>query len=324
MPEASFDDVLVTSVPEPEERFAREHLPGARITSEPLSPELAAEHRDARVLALMIHDPIEPDSFDAFEGLEAVITRSDGYDHLPEAWMRSRSVPGYHLEGYATSSVAHHALMMTLALLRRMPEAQAMTRQGTPGWERTAMMGRHLHDVTVGVLGVGRIGSALVRLVTSLGGQALGHDIAPDTALEQIPGFRFAGSLEALLPEVDVLSVHVPLKEDTERMIGADELAALPDEAVLVNTARGDIVDQEAVEQALEADALAGYAADVLPGEPDPPDLKRFQRFDNVVLTPHLAAYDVRTTEERYRRTARIAEALIEGQTDEVEGYRVL
>lgn len=324
MTETVFEDVLMSSVPSQERGFADEHLPGARVHEAPLSRELVEANDDAPVLSLMIHDPVEEAALDAFDDLEAIVTRSDGFDHLPEGWMQANGVEGYHLGGYATSSVAHHALMLALNLLRRVPEATDMTFSDEPGWDRSELMGRHLHDVTVGVLGVGKIGSAVTRLVSSLGGQVRGFDIEPDTALEELPAFEFEDSLEDLLEVSDVLTVHTPLDETTEGMIGAKEIGLLPDDAVLVNTARGGIVDQSAVEAALQADELAGYAADVLPGEPDPPDLKRFQRFDRVVLTPHLAAYDERTTDARYRRTAEIARAVLEGRAGEVAGYRVM
>lgn len=275
------------------------------------------------MLAPMIHDPVEVSALERFDGLEAVVTRSDGYDHLPLEWLRERGIRGYNLGGYATTSVAHHALMLSLMVLRRVPEGTARTLGGDPSWDRSRLMGRHLEDVSVGVLGVGRIGSQVARLVTSLGGDVLGYDIEPDASMEAVQGFRFVGSLEALLRSSDVLTVHVPLDESTRGMVGAKALELLPEGACLVNTARGGIVDQKAVEDALVEERLGGYAADVMPGEPEPPDVDRFQGMDRVVLTPHLAAYDERTTRARYERTGRIAQAVLEEREDEVETYRV-
>jgi len=322
-PMADLSDVVLTSVPEPERRFADEHLPGAHVLGDELSSSLAKRHAGARVLAPMIHDPVTLDALDRFEGLEAVITRSDGYDHLPLDGLADRGIPAYHLGGYATESVAHHALMFALALLRRVPEAQATARGEDPRWERGHLMGRHLQDVTVGVLGVGRIGSRVAELVTGVGGRVLGHDLEHDPAMDAVDGFAWADGLDDLLASSDVLSVHVPLDETTRGRVGGDELARLPDDACLVNTARGGIVDQAAVERALDEGTLAGYALDVLPGEPEPPDLDRFRHRGRVLVTPHLAAYDERTTGARYERTGRIARATVEGRPGEVDGFRV-
>ncbi len=317
------DDVLVTNVPASERAFAEELLGGARIENAPLSPELAEAHPGTRVLACMIHDVVTPSVLEGFEALEGIVTRSDGYDHLPAAWMREHDLPGLHLEGYATESVAQHALLFLLALLRRAPEGRVRTlSQGS--WVREDLMSRSLQEVTVGVLGVGRIGSEVARLVTGLGGQCVGYDIEPDPSMASLDGFSFVASFEELLEASDALSVHVPLTEVTRGMVDAQALERLPERAVLVNTARGDIVDQAAVREALEAGELAGYAADVLPGEPEPPDLKAFAGREDVLLTPHLAAYDERTTRLRYERTREAAQAIRSGDPERIAPLRII
>lgn len=316
--------MVLTSVPDQELGFAREHVEGARIEQRELSPELADDHSDVDVLSLMIHDPVELDTLDRFEDLEAIVTRSDGFDHLPEDWMQTHDVQGFHLHDYATTSVANHALGFILALIRRVPEGLSTALGDEPTWERGHLLGRDLADVTVGVLGTGKIGSAVVERLTALDTRVRGHDIEPDPSLAKRSGFEYTDGFEELLATSDVLTVHTPLNETTEGLIGADELAELPEDACLVNTARGSIVDQAAVQEALEEGQLAGYATDVLPGEPDPPGLERFQGLDDVLVTPHLAAYDERTTDLRYERTARIVDAWITGEPDVLERFRVV
>lgn len=316
--------VVSTSVFGHEERFARAHLPGTCLLEDSLSSQVARAHADARVLTVMIHDHVEVEALEVFRALEGIVTRSDGFDHLPLRWMRENGVRGYHLGGYATESVAHHALMFMLMLLRRVPEAGGVVGGMSPVWDRSSLMGRHLEDVTVGVLGVGRIGSKVASLVSGLGGRVVGFDIDPDPRLEVLEGFRFVSSLDALLERSDVLSLHVPLDSSTRGLIGDEALAMLPEGACLVNTARGGIVDHDAVVEALWADRLGGYATDVLPGEPTPPDLERLAGLERVVVTPHLAAYDERTVDARYARTARIVDALVTGEGGSVENLRVV
>lgn len=319
-----FERVVSTSVPGIEERFAREHLAGTRVLRAPLSVDLVREHADARVLTVMIHDSVSVDALEAFDALDGVVTRSDGFDHLPLAWMQDNDVRGYHLGGYATSSVAHHALMLMLMLLRRFPEALGVAGGSSPVWDRSSLMGRHLEDVTVGVLGVGKIGSRVARSVAGLGGSVVGFDIDPDPRMEAVDGFGFVDSLGALLERCDVLTVHVPLDASTQGLIDQEALEGLPKGACLVNTARGGIVDQDAVLAALQEGTLAGYGADVLPGEPNPPDLVRFAGVERAVITPHLAAYDERTVNARYERTARIVRAVLEGEGKRVGDFRVV
>jgi len=305
----SFEDVLLTRVPASEESIARGFLPGARVLREGLSEATSDVHSDVRVLAVSAMDRVEPSALARMPALVGVVTRSDGYDHLPDAWLVSRGLPGLSLHGYATDSVAHHAVSMILALLHRMPEGALRTREGS--WKREDLAGRSLLDVTVGVLGVGRIGSRVARHVLALGGRVLGHDLRRDPTLSDAPGFRWAGSLDELLAGSDVLTVHVPLTATTRGMLGARELSKLPPGAALVNTARGALLDAPAVEAALRGGRLSGFAADVLSGEPDPPDLRRFADLPNVLLTPHLAAYDARTIAARYEHTAAACRALL-------------
>lgn len=315
--------LLATSIPETEHALAERHLPGALLTGEPLSPGLAQAEPEARVLAVMIYDPVLPETLARFPALEAVITRSDGTDHLPLPWLEDHGVGAYHLEGYATESVAELTLLLLLALARRVPEAMRSTGGAPPVWDRSALVGRSLRALTVGVLGTGRIGSEVVRLLSGLGVATVGHDLVRDRDLEDLPGFDYARDLDDLLGRIDALSVHVPLDARTRDLVDARALERLPAGALLVNTARGGVVDQEAVVAALSSGRLAGYAADVLPGEPDPPHLAALARHPRVLLTPHLGAHNHATFARRYEATAGIARAVLEGEEKRVARYRV-
>ncbi|GEM_PF-5659319 len=305
--------LLATSVPPRERVLAEMALPGGRIVDAPLSDALAAP--DVRVLSVSYADRLDPATLERFPALEAIVTRSDGFDHMPAEWMRGRGVAGYHLSDYAADAVARLTLGFLLALARRMPEARARTRAGT--WERAGLEARDLPDLTVGILGVGRIGSRVAAMLGALGVPTLGYDLAPGKPT------RFASSLEELLRGSDALTIHVPLTDATRGMIGAREIAMLRQGALLVNTARGDVVDQAAVEAALRDGRLAGYAADVLPGEPRPEaDLARFAALPNVILTPHLGAYDARSIRLRHERSGAIARAVVAGRAADVAGWR--
>lgn len=323
------EDVLFVSVPERERDYVAERLPGAAVTAKRLSYAVANEHPDVRVLSLMVHDPVDTDVLSGFGRLEAVVTRSAGFDHLPLDWFRGAGVAAYALGGYSTTSVAHLTIGLILGLLYRVPEAMAQTQgffrggSGGPGWDRSELTGRHLHDVTVGVVGTGRIGGEVVRIVHALGGRSLGYDIAPSPDVAGTPGFQYVARLDELLGGSDVVSLHVPLTERTVRMIGEAALGRMRDRSLLVNTCRGEVVDQAAVERALRDGRLAGYAADTMPDEPAPPDLKRFADLPNVVFTPHLAAYNTYTIGRRYETTARIVRAILEERQQDVAEFRV-
>jgi phosphoglycerate dehydrogenase-like enzyme len=181
---------------------------------------------------------------------------------------------------------------LILALARHVPrEAQAM-RDG--GWQTT--VGRGLHGATLGVIGMGKVGAQVASV-----GRAFGMDVVawsrsltPERAQEA--GVRRAASVDELLPQVDVLTLHVVLNADTRGMIGATELARMKPDALLVNTARGPIVDESALIAALSSGRIAGAALDVYDQEPLPA-AHPLRSLANVVLTPHVGY----VTREQYR-----------------------
>lgn len=321
------EGLLAASVPEHDLDWMPELLPGARVeTSDFADVEPGSE----RVVSLMIYDDASPQRLARYPDLEAVVTRSDGYDHLPLDWLEDHGIHGYHLAGYATSSVAQMTLCFLITLLRRFPEAMAVT-QGTfrggeepPRWDRSRLVGRHLRDATVGIVGTGRIGGQVARLLAAMDVELLGYDIAPDPALADEAGLRYTRSLEELLEASDAVTLHVPLTDATRSLVGADAIGCMRPGAVLVNTCRGPVADPAAVERALREGHLAGYAADILPGEPEPPDLERFRDRPNVLLTPHLGAHNRHTLRQRYRETARVAAAVLDGRPSDASDLRVV
>lgn len=276
---------------------------------------------NVRVLSLMIHDSLRLDDLVRFPQLEAVITRSDGFDHVPVEALAQRGVATYHLEGYATDSVAHLALTFLLMLARRIPDAMATTQTGS--WNRSQLVGQHLGAMTVGIVGTGRIGTATAQLLDAMGVPTIGYDVDPAARPTRLRHHKTATSLHELLASSDAISLHVPLNDSTRHLLGPTEFAAMRPGALLVNTARGGLVDMDALLEALDG-GLAGYAADVLDDEPAVPDLPRLMGRSDVVLTPHLGAHNDATIARRYAITQHIAQAILDGAPERVARYRVM
>lgn len=262
----------------------------------------------AGVLCVAVHDRVDEGVLDAAPDLRLVVTRSTGIDNVDVEACKARGVDARHLPEYASEAVLEMAVTAITLLLRRAPEG--FRRALDDGaWDRTDLLARRLSDVTVGVVGVGRIGRRVARACAAAGASVLGYDVAPDPTF-QPPGFAWMTSLDQVLPRADALTLHVDLNETSRGLIGADEMAALPDGAVVVNTSRGAVVDTVALCEALESGRLGGAYVDVLEGEPDPPALERLlEAHPNVLVTPHLAAYDRRTVEDRYRLAADVVRA---------------
>jgi phosphoglycerate dehydrogenase-like enzyme len=213
-----------------------------------------------------------------------------GYqDTVDVAALAKRDIPLAITPGGTTTGVAEHTVMLILAVLRRLPFADAELRQGRFHINALRPVSRELRGRTVGLVGAGRIGQAVAERLHPFGVRFLYYDPSPVPAeAEQALGLERC-SLEDLLAEADIVTLHLPLMAATRRLIDAEALARMKPGAFLVNTSRGGLVDEGALTAALEAGRLAGAALDVF--DPEPPSAENpLCRLPNVVLTPHVAA----------------------------------
>jgi D-3-phosphoglycerate dehydrogenase len=220
---------------------------------------------------------------DASPRLRIVARHGVGMDEVdvPEAAARGLLVT--RAPGSNTRATAEHTLALMLALAKNLLPASAAVAAG--GWRGADSKGRDLHGMRVGLVGFGPIGRAVARMAGALG---MAVTVLQRGAVELPADVRRAGSLPALLEGSDVLSLHCPLTAATHHMIGAASLALLPRGALLVNTARGGLVDADALLAALDRGHLAGAGLDVFEAEPPPPD-HRLRRHPRVIATPHVA-----------------------------------
>ena len=208
-----------------------------------------------------------------------------GLDNIDLQAARQHGVIVVNAPGAGTAAVAELTLALMLALARQIPLAHTSLQRGE--WRKAELSGVQLQGKTLGVIGVGRIGSTVAGMATALGMRVLGHDpnLAEATLRER--GVEPV-DLEALLARSDFISLHVPLNEQTHGMIDAARLAHTKPGAFLINTARGGVVDESALLQALESGRLAGVALDVFGREP--PGRDPLLQHPAVVATPHLGA----------------------------------
>lgn len=215
-----------------------------------------------------------------------------GIDNIDAVAARERGVGVLNVPGANAVAVAELVFGLLLSLFRRIPEAHASVRRGE--WEKSRFQGRELRGKTMGIVGLGKIGRAVARRAGGFEMTCVGHD--PLLNDDQV---RSAGveplSFADLLARSEILTLHVPLSPETRGLIGAAQLARLPRGAVLVNAARGGLVDEAALLAALERGDLGGAVFDVFDREPpgDSPLLKR----PDVVATPHLGAATVEAQE---------------------------
>ncbi|MFB7948005.1 C-terminal binding protein [Kitasatospora phosalacinea] len=236
--------------------------------------------------ALLVgYAPVDAALLDRLPALRVIATLGAGYEHVDTAAAHARGITVCNLPDAATEEVAVHALATALALVRRLPQADAAVRRG--GWNRDlAELPRRASELTLGVLGLGRIGTRLAALAAPVFGRVVGHDPRPTATPRPVPAHRVG--LDELLATSDVLSLHLPLTDATRGLLDATRLARLPHGAVLVNTARAGLLDHTALLAALDTGALSGAALDVLPEEPPAPD-DPLRSHPRLLLSPHSA-----------------------------------
>ena len=226
-------------------------------------------------------------------GVEYISTRSIGYNHIDVAYAESIGLCVENV-AYSPDGVADYTLMMMLMLARN---AQAVFRRADEhDYRLHAVRGRELRDLTVGVVGTGRIGAAVMDRLRGFGGRVLAYDSRPGDSADYVP-------LDELIQLSDVVTLHCPLDADTYHLLDRRRIGLMKDGAYVINTGRGPLIETEALIAALESGRLGGAALDVLEGEEgifyadrrnDPIDHKAFLRLrelPNVLISPHTAYY---------------------------------
>jgi D-3-phosphoglycerate dehydrogenase len=202
---------------------------------------------------------------------------------------RERGVVVTHVPGYASEAVAEHTFALLLAAVRRLPAADRHVRNGFFDWR--AFGGRELAGKTLGVIGTGAIGCRVAELGKAFGMRTLGYDKYPNSKKAAEVGLKYVG-LSTLLKESDVVSLHVTLTPETERMVGREEIGIMKQGAVVVNTSQGKVIDEKALAEALKSGKISSAGLDVFAEEPPVKENPLF-RLDNVVLSPHVGFHTV-------------------------------
>ncbi len=249
----------------------------------PSAAEVAALAAKVQPVAILSRQgPVTAAAMDAAPGLRVVARHGVGVDDVDVAEAQRRGIVVTRAPGSNTQAVAEHTMALLLALAKDLPLLSAQVAGGA--WRKADTKVRDVAGLRLGLVGCGAIGQAVARLAAAFGMAVA----AFDPALPDGTGIEAAASLPALLARSDVLSLHLPLLPATRHLIGAVELAALPRGAVVLNTARGGLIDEAALLQALEAGHLAGAGLDVFEDEPPPGD-HPLRRHPRMICTPHVA-----------------------------------
>ncbi len=269
------------------------------LVEEALSPQTLSKARGAEGVSVLGRSRLDRPMLEALAKLGAryISTRTIGVDHIDLAAARSLGLRVSHAF-YPPDAVAEFTVMLILLALRRYKPA--MWRQNVNDYSLVGLMGRSLNRQTVGIVGTGNIGAAVARCLSGFGGRILAYNPSVNKALSSLVSFV---DLDTVYKECDIITFHVPHTPETRRMVNRNSLAKMKDGVILINTARGELMDINAVTEGIESEKIGALAMDVFEHEQGiyhadrktdilkNKDMVYLRQFPNVVLTQHMAFY---------------------------------
>ena len=307
-------------------------FPGFEVIRTParLDETMLPQLSEVEILSPFIYSRLTEETLGRLPKLRLIATRSTGYDHIDLSACRRRGIAVANVPSYGENTVAEHAIALMMALARRLPRAIAQTRNLDFSW--SALEGNDAQGKTFGVLGAGHIGMQALRMARGLGMRTLAFDVHPHPAAAAEVGFEYV-SFEQLLEDSDVLSLHAALVPETRHLIDERAFARMKPGVILINTARGPIVDSQALCEALDSGKVAAAGLDVFEGEElikdevarlstslTPDQLAQLAtchallRRDNVILTPHIAFFTVESVRRLLETSLENIRRFLDGQ----------
>ncbi len=235
-----------------------------KLFKDVLADERIDEAKDYEIISIFIYSRLTAEILSKLETLRLVATRSTGFDHIDLETCKKRGILVCNVPTYSEDTVAEHTFALLLSLSRNIHDSYERTRQGDFTCE--GISGFDLKGKTLGVLGTGRIGRSVIQIARGFGMNILAYDRYPNADTAATLGFQYTDSIN-LLEKSDVVTLHLPLNEETYHFLNKDKIGNMKKGAVVINTARGGLIDTEALTQALLKGALGGAGLDVLEEE---------------------------------------------------------
>jgi len=281
-------------IPAPGLALVEEHFPHFDLWTADLPPtraELIERARGADGLLCLLTEKVDGELMDAIgPQLKVISSMSVGVDHIDIPAATARGIPVGNTPGVLTDATADQTFALLLAAARRLAEGERYLRAGKwVTWSPSLLLGADLAGATLGIVGFGRIGQAVAKRAQGFDLRVIYHDPTAQSAYNAQPV-----DLETLLRESDFVSIHVPLNAETKHLVNAEFLAKMKPNAVLVNAARGGVLDQSALYHALKSNQIFAAALDVTDPEPLPMDSPLLE-LENCLIVPHLGSASKKT-----------------------------
>lgn len=290
--------------------------------------------KDAEIVSIFINSKIDKEIIDSLPNLKLITTRSTGFDHIDTAYAKEKNIKVANVPAYGSETVAEFTFALILSLSRKIFEAKNSVLE-KQGFDLTNLQGFDLNGKTLGVIGTGRIGQNVIKIASAFGMKILAMDVKPNAELSSKYGFEYT-DIENLLKNSDIVTLHVPYFAENKHLINSGNIGLMKNSAYLINTARGELVETDALLKALSSKNIAGAGLDVLEAERELKeeagllvsseekikDIKTvledhaIMNMPNVVVTPHIAFFSHEACDEISKTTAQNIKSFIAGDPE--------
>lgn len=266
-------------------------------------------------LATLLSDKIDAEVFDAAPNLKIVSQLAVGFDNIDVKEATKRGIYVTNTPGILTDTTADYAWALLMAAARRVAEADKYVRdkKWKVGWHPAMLQGRDIFGATLGIIGLGRIGAAIAKRAKGFNMKILYYDVVRRPEVEEELGIMFR-ELMAILKESDFITINVPLLKSTHHLINEERLKQMKKTAILINNARGPVIDEKALYKALKEGWIAGAGLDVFEQEPTPAN-NPLLTLDNIVVAPHISSSSFETRSKMAEMVAENLVSFLEGKT---------
>ncbi|MFA6256780.1 MAG: NAD(P)-dependent oxidoreductase [Candidatus Paceibacterota bacterium] len=291
---------------------------------ETLNEDTARKGSDADIACLFVDSSVSKSVIDAMPNLKFIATRSTGYNHIDVEYAKSKGIPVANVPAYGSYTVAEFSFGLLLNLSRKIIEASNYVKNSMDFHYNNSMEGFDLQGKTLGVVGTGRIGKNMVKIAKGFGMKIIACDLYPDLDFAKEYGFEYK-TLDQVLEESDIVSLHTPYSIDNHHILARENISRMKRGAYVVNTARGELIDTEALVWGLKEGIIAGAGLDVLEEEKSLKkgeatkicDLNReLMKMPNVIITPHSAFFTVEAVDEISKVTVENIKSFLAGKPE--------
>ena len=281
----------------------RSCFPDAEICTSVLSgPDLITACKKHSIICCFIYSQFTAEVLSSLPNLRLLCTRSVGYNHLDVTYCRSKNITVCHVPDYGSHVIAEHAFALLLSALRHITEASTLVRGGH--FDYHGLRGMALLGKTIGIVGTGKIGCATAKIAHGFGMRILATDVCRTVELEDRYDVRYV-PFEELLTSSDIISLHIPATPETFHLIHDGTIAQMKKGVILLNTARGELIDSRALLRGLERGTIAHALLDVLKHETDTILNRELIQHPRVLVTPHIAFYADQSMQRMYQESFR-------------------